>query len=77
MTCDIISSVKGGAMELRVRQESGQLHLSSALPQRRPRHAFLPRWHFDMVHIPASIPRLHQGADFDGCKHVPQCFAEI
>lgn len=69
--------MQGGTMELRVRQDSGQLHFSSAPPQRRPRHAFLPRWHFDMVRIHASNPRLHQCADSNGCKQVPQRFAEI
>ena len=40
-----------------MRQDSGQLHFSSAPPQRRPRHAFLPRWHFDMAR-PFSSPNM-------------------
>ena len=53
-----LRSAQGASMELKVRQDSGQLHFSSAPPQRRPRHAFLPRWHFDMVSLgPVSIFR--------------------
>ncbi len=40
---------QGKSIELRVRQDAGQLHFASDPPQRRPRHAYLPRWHFDMV----------------------------
>lgn len=32
-----------------MRQDVGQLHFCSTPPARRPRHAFLPRWHFDML----------------------------
>ncbi len=43
------TSTQGKSIELRVRQDAGQLHFASDPPQRRPRHAYLPRWHFDMV----------------------------
>ena len=43
------SLTQGKSIELRVRQEAGQLHFASEPPQRRPCHAYLPRWHFDMV----------------------------
>ena len=36
-------------MKLRVQQDKSQILFSSVPAQRRPRHAFLPRWHFDMV----------------------------
>lgn len=41
--------LQGDSVEVRVRQDSGQLHFASDPPARRPRHAFLPRWHFDML----------------------------
>ncbi len=34
---------------MRVRQDTGQLHFASVPGARRPRHAYIPRWHFDMV----------------------------
>lgn len=42
--------LQGESVEVRVRQDAGQLHFASDPPARRPRHAFLPRWHFDMLH---------------------------
>ena len=36
-------------MKLRVQQDMSQIVFSSVPAQRRPRHAFVPRWHFDMV----------------------------
>jgi hypothetical protein len=44
-----IRGLQGGTVTVRVRQDAGQLHFASDPPQRRPRHAFLPRWHFDML----------------------------
>ena len=41
--------LQGESVSVRVRQDAGQLHFASDPPQRRPRHAFLPRWHFDML----------------------------
>ena len=40
---------QGAAVEVQVRQDAGQLHFAADPPGRRPRHAFLPRWHFDML----------------------------
>ena len=40
---------EGDTVDVRVRQDAGQLHFASDPPQRRPRHAYLPRWHFDML----------------------------
>ncbi len=36
-------------MKLRVQQDRNQILFSSVPAQQRPRHAFIPRWHFDMV----------------------------
>ena len=36
-------------MKVRVQQDSDQILFSSVPAQQRPRHAFIPRWHFDMV----------------------------
>ncbi len=37
-------------MQVRVRQDKGQIHFASiARGCGRPRHAHIPRWHFDMV----------------------------
>eukprot|EP00887_Chlorella_sp_A99_P004798 scaffold4.g4798.t1 len=38
-----------GTVQLRVRQDAGQYVFTSVPPQCRPRHALVPRWHFDMV----------------------------
>ncbi|CAD7701540.1 unnamed protein product, partial [Ostreobium quekettii] len=40
---------KGDTVELRVVQETDQLVFLTVPSQRIPRHAALPRWHFDMV----------------------------
>ena len=40
---------QGKAVQLRVQQDSSHILFSSVPAQRRPRHAFVPRWHFDMV----------------------------
>ncbi|KAK9917705.1 hypothetical protein WJX75_007354 [Coccomyxa subellipsoidea] len=40
---------KGAKVLVRVRQDAGQLHFSAKRGAKRPRHAWVPRWHFDMV----------------------------
>ncbi|DBA90775.1 TPA: hypothetical protein ACH3X1_003982 [Trebouxia sp. C0004] len=40
---------KGHSVKLRVQQDSNQILFSSVPAQQRPRHAYIPRWHFDMV----------------------------
>jgi hypothetical protein len=40
---------QGREVQLSVRQDTGQLHFASVPGSRRPRHAYIPRWHFDMV----------------------------
>lgn len=40
---------QGGVVEVRVRRDGGSLVFTGDPPPRRPRHAFLPRWHFDML----------------------------
>ncbi|KAK9846546.1 hypothetical protein WJX81_006344 [Elliptochloris bilobata] len=40
---------KGDAVSVRVRWDMGQLHFAAHVPAGRARHAFVPRWHFDMV----------------------------
>lgn len=42
-------SLQGATVEVRVRQDAGQLHFAGVPPARRSRHASLPRWHFDML----------------------------
>ena len=37
------------AVKVRVQQDASQILFSSVPAQRRPRHAFAARWHFDMV----------------------------
>lgn len=32
-----------------MRQDTGLIHFASVPAASRPRHAFIPRWHFDMV----------------------------
>jgi predicted RNA methylase len=39
----------GAAQRVRVRQDAGQLVFASTPPPCRPRHALVPRWHYDMV----------------------------
>lgn len=41
--------VQGDTVLVRLRQDAGQLHFSSVEGSARPRHAHVPRWHFDMV----------------------------
>lgn len=36
-------------MRVRVRWDTGQLHFAALPAAGRARHAFVPRWHFDMV----------------------------
>lgn len=40
---------QGAKVEVRVRQDLGQLHFASVPGAKRARHAWVPRWHFDMV----------------------------
>jgi 2-polyprenyl-3-methyl-5-hydroxy-6-metoxy-1,4-benzoquinol methylase len=42
---------QGETLRVRLRQDRGQLHWAAAGPGAagRPRHAHVPRWHFDMV----------------------------
>lgn len=42
--------MQGSALQVTVRQDRGQVHFGSAAAgSGRPRHAHIPRWHFDMV----------------------------
>ncbi|KAK9863045.1 hypothetical protein WJX84_000363 [Apatococcus fuscideae] len=40
---------QGDMVEVRVRQDQGQIIFTSNPDPRRARHAYLPRWHFDML----------------------------
>jgi len=42
-------ATQGHSVKLRVQQDCNQILFSSVPAQQRPRHAFIPRWHFDMV----------------------------
>ena len=69
--------MQGKSVKLEVQQDSHQILFSMVPPQRRPRHAFIPRWHFDMVHdqlrneaydqaitrVCASVPTWHSDMD--------------
>ncbi len=46
---DRIAVRRGSSVEVRVRQDSGQYIFTTTPQQCRPRHAMVPRWHFDMV----------------------------
>ncbi|KAL4447971.1 hypothetical protein ABPG75_005190 [Micractinium tetrahymenae] len=41
--------LRGSSVQLRARHDAGQFVFTSSPPQCRPRHALVPRWHFDMV----------------------------
>lgn len=41
--------MQGRSVKLRVQQDSDQIFFSAAPGHCRLRHAFIPRWHFDMV----------------------------
>ncbi|KAL0046712.1 hypothetical protein WJX82_008116 [Trebouxia sp. C0006] len=43
------AAIQGHSVKVRVQQDSDQILFSSVPAQQRPRHAFIPRWHFDMV----------------------------
>ena len=49
MYWDEIPVKLGEQVAVRVRQSEHQLQFSSAPPATRPRHAHIPRWHFDML----------------------------
>ena len=42
-------ATQGDSVKVRVQQDRNQILFSSVPAQQRPRHAFIPRWHFDMV----------------------------
>ncbi len=42
-------ALQGSSVEVRVRQDHGQIVFSSNPSPRRARHAYLPRWHFNML----------------------------
>ena len=43
-------ALQGSMMDVRMRQDVGQIYFASTAPGfGRPRHAHIPRWHFDMV----------------------------
>ncbi|KAK9863942.1 hypothetical protein WJX84_003683 [Apatococcus fuscideae] len=46
---DKLPVLLGECVELRVRQDQGQIVFTSNPVPRRARHAYLPRWHFDML----------------------------
>ncbi|KAK9803026.1 hypothetical protein WJX72_005333 [[Myrmecia] bisecta] len=46
---DGVKVQQGSVASVRVRQDMGQFHFASQPQQARPRHTFIPRWHFDMV----------------------------
>lgn len=45
----VTRSLQGAKVSVRVRQDAGQLHFAAEPGAKRPRHAWVPRWHFDMV----------------------------
>lgn len=47
--CRHCKLVQGKQVKLRVQQDTSQILFSSVPAQRRARHAFVPRWHFDML----------------------------
>lgn len=46
---DPFSALEGAEIALRVRQDQGQILFDTDPPTNRPRHALVPRWHYDMV----------------------------
>jgi hypothetical protein len=44
-----IYSMQGSNVSLRLVYDRGQLVFITDPPQCRPRHALVPRWHYDMV----------------------------
>jgi 2-polyprenyl-3-methyl-5-hydroxy-6-metoxy-1,4-benzoquinol methylase len=44
-----LDAEQGAKVRVRVRQDRGQIHFAAVPGACRPRHAHVPRWHFDMV----------------------------
>lgn len=75
---DGTSVAPGSTVQLRVRQDLGQLVFTTHPQQQcRPRHALVPRWHFDMVldsqrnkAYDGAIRRAIQRKRDEGCQEV-------
>ena len=65
---------QGEVVALRVCQDAGQLQFASDPPQRRPRHAYLPRWHFDMVRCSGCETAAAAQMTHNEKEHMPSCY---
>ncbi len=65
--------MQGELVRVRVRWDAGQLHFAAEPPARRARHAFVPRWHFDMVLDEQARPALgpRAGPALAACGDAP------